>query len=315
MIRHLAIPACIALVACTPLDKGRKPAAAPILIDDTALRTQFEAKMAKLVEGGGATPQTTLNEQLSRSSCKLKLPATGRTPMSPAEIYQNRLNSVVMVAKLYHCSSAECKKVHANIASGVVIHEDGIVLTNYHVAAGKQNKGLGMGVMTGDGKAFLVKEVLAADKAGDVAILRLKGASGLDAAPVLRDEPVGNPVTIISHPAGNFYTLSHGRIARYCKEDDGSSRMYVTADYAKGSSGGPIFNECGDVVGLVSSTISTPYRQLPLTIDPKTKSLGVAGKETEPAQLNGMPLVMDLNHQMTIKSAVAASEVTKLIEK
>jgi S1-C subfamily serine protease len=32
--------------------------------------------------------------------------------------------------------------------------------------------------------------------------------------------------------------------------------MTVTADYAKGSSGGPVFNETGEVVGMVSSTNS-----------------------------------------------------------
>jgi serine protease Do len=220
----------------------------------------------------------------------------------------------VMISKLYHCASSECEKVHANVASGVILREDGIILTNYHVVDGKQAKGLGMGVMTADGKAFLVDEVLAADKDADVAILRLKNAKGLAAAPLVGEEPVGNAVTIISHPAGNYFALSQGCIARYRKDEDGACTMQVTADYAKGSSGGPIFNDCGDVVGLVSSTVSIAYQQLPVVVNPQSKSLEVAGKGKSPSLVNGKPLVMDMNHQMTFKNAVASREVLELIE-
>jgi serine protease Do len=204
--------------------------------------------------------------------------------------------------------------VHVNIASGVILREDGIILTNHHVVAGKQARGLGMGVMTADGKPYLVDEVLAADEDADVAILRLKNAKGLAAAPLVGEEPVGNAVTLISHPAGNFFALSHGRIARYCKDEDGACTMQVTADYAKGSSGGPIFNDCGDIVGLVSSTVSIPYRQLPLAVNPQNKSIEVAGKGKPPTLVNGKPLLMDMNHQMTSKNAVASREVLGLIE-
>ncbi len=270
--------------------------------------------MAELLAKSSATPQATLNEQLSRSSCDLKLPASGRSAMSRADIYQQRLSSVVMVGKLHHCQSKSCKKTHANIASGVILHEDGIVLTNYHVVNGDAEKGLGMGVMTADGKAFLVDEVIAASKQADVALLRLKDAKDLCAAPLAAEEPVGNPITLISHPAGNFFSLSSGHIARYCKDSDGSCTMQITADYAKGSSGGPIFNDRGDVVGLVSTTLSIPYRQLPIAIDKESKELQAAGKGHPPTMINGMPLVMDMNHQMTFKNAVAASEVIGLLK-
>ncbi|MBT3890365.1 MAG: hypothetical protein HOF72_07045, partial [Planctomycetaceae bacterium] len=37
--------------------------------------------------------------------------------------------------------------------------------------------------------------------------------------------------------------------------------MFITADYAKGSSGSPVFNSLGEVIGLVSSTESIYYTQ------------------------------------------------------
>lgn len=305
--------ACVTLTAYSSL---AAPAVRPAqnVFDDKALQKQFETKMVELLANETATPQSTLKEQLSRKSCKLELPASSNTALSPAEIYQQRLHSVLMISILRHCSDKNCVKAHAQIASGVILREDGIILTNYHVVGGDQSRGLGMGAMTADGKAFLVDEVLAADKDADVAILRLKNAKGLTAAPLVGEEPIGNAVTLISHPAGNFFSLSHGRIARYRKDDDGACTMQVTADYAKGSSGGPVFNDNGDVVGIISSTVSVPYRQLPVTIDPESKSLGAAGKDKPPTQMNGMPLVMDMNHQMTFKNAVASREVLELLE-
>lgn len=302
------------VLAChTALAEPGKNAEQTVL-DDKLLVSQFETKMAELLEKGNATPQNDLNSQLDRTSCHIELPVAGKTRMTPAEIYERRLSSAVMVGKLYHCSSKSCKKVHSNIASGVIVHEDGMVLTNHHVVLGKQSKGLGMGVMTADGKAFLVDEVLAADKAADIALLRLKDAKGLPAAPITAEEPVGAEVTLISHPSGNFFCLSHGRISRYCKDSDGSCTMQITADYAKGSSGGPIFNDRGDVVGIVSSTVSIPYRQMPLALEGEDKVLQAAGKGKPPTEFNNMPLVMDMNHQMTFKNAVASREVLKLIK-
>jgi len=113
-----------------------------------------------------------------------------------------------------------------------------------------------MAVMTVDGRVFLVDEVLAADPIHDVAAIRLRDACGLAVAPVSRDEPVGNPVSVISHPRRHFFTLTSGYVSRYSMGEQTNVVMNITADYAVGSSGGPVFNNRGDVVGLVSSTTS-----------------------------------------------------------
>jgi len=171
----------------------------------------------------------------------------------------------------------------------VVIHEDGVLLTNYHVADIQQERFLAMGVMTEDGRVFLVDEVLAADPVHDVAILKLAGADGLAVAPVCADEPVGNPVTLITHPRGQMFSLAHGYISRYCMGDDTNLVMNITADYAGGSSGGAIFNDRGDVVGLVSSTTSLAASRVSSNVN------------------------MSVNHQMTIKNTVPSRAIMALI--
>jgi S1-C subfamily serine protease len=110
--------------------------------------------------------------------------------------------------------------------------------------------------MTRNGKVYAVREVLAADKPGDVVLLKID-ASNLAAAPVSYGDPEGTPVTVISHPSSNFFSLTQGFISRYwaaTSYGELSVRMSVTADFADGSSGGPIFNSRGAVTGLVSAT-------------------------------------------------------------
>jgi S1-C subfamily serine protease len=62
---------------------------------------------------------------------------------------------------------------------------------------------------------------------------------------------VGESIFTLGHPLGNEFTLSSGIISGY--RFDGSPRMQITAPISPGSSGGPVLNQWGEVVGLVSS--------------------------------------------------------------
>ncbi|WDE98566.1 serine protease [Lentisphaera profundi] len=312
----------VLLSACTSLSENQDSHTSTVLnepvliIDDIKLRGEFEKKMTTLFKEGTPSTHEKLQQELSRKTCKLELPSAGILNLTPAEIYQHRVKSTVMVGVLYNCKSKTCKKIHSSIASGVIIHEDGIVVTNYHVVDSKQTNLKGMGVMTADGHAFLVDEVLAADKVNDIAILKLKAASDLTAVPISRDEPVGNSVTLITHPMGKFYTLTQGYVSRYHVGKDKRCIMNITADYAKGSSGGPVFNNRGDLIGLVSSTFSIAYTNVPLVTDGETKSLAMkSGNDKKQAMYNGRPVILGLNHQMTVKNTVPSRAILKLIEK
>jgi len=142
------------------------------------------------------------------------------------------------------------------LASGFAITADGVIATNHHVAAGAT--GEAMGVLTSDGQFYPVVEVLAANKAHDVALLRID-AKGLAFLPLRDDAPAGTPIRCYSHPANSFGCLSEGIITRYFKMNEaeriGAVFMQITADYARGSSGGPILDPYGNAVGMVASTL------------------------------------------------------------
>ena len=285
-----------------------------VMFDDHAMKADMAKRLAKLMKDTPTlTPHSELVKQLSRKTCTLDLPTQGYFAMPPSEIYQRALGSAVVVGTASHCKSKTCKKNHFSMASGVIIHSDGIVLTNYHVVISSGRKVLGMGIATQTGRTYLVDEVLAASKDDDVAILRLKDAKNLPAIPIYRDEPVGNPVTVVSHPTGQFYTLTQGYVSRYAKK--GKRRvMNITADYAKGSSGGPVFNNRGDLIGLVASTNSIAYTTVPLSQDKDTKALTITQPKKKPAMVGGKRISMHMDHQMTFKNCVPSRAILDLIK-
>ncbi len=197
---------------------------------------------------GQALDEATVRRQLRRQSVCLTLPEPPNEELTPAEIYRRRCHSVVVIGTLLGDSGF-------SVAAGVVLDSSGVIATAYHVID-KPPPVAARGVMTHDGNTYPVREILAADKPGDVVLLKID-ASDLVAAPLSHGDPEGTPVSVISHPSSKFYSLTHGHISRYFAVTSYgglSSRMSITADFADGASGGPIFNSCGAVTGLVSAT-------------------------------------------------------------
>ncbi len=60
---------------------------------------------------------------------------------------------------------------------------------------------------------------------------------------------------MVSHPGYFFWFFSSGRVGNHFKEE-GEDWMNITADFGQGSSGAPVFDEFGNVVGQVTSTLT-----------------------------------------------------------
>jgi S1-C subfamily serine protease len=118
--------------------------------------------------------------------------------------------------------------------------------------------------MTSDRHVFPVQSVLAANRANDLAILKID-AQDLPTLPVARTPaPVGTNVGVMSHPNGQFYFYTSGVVSRYMRMRS-AGRMVdavaITADFARGSSGAPVLNDQGQVVAIVKSTDSVYYHE------------------------------------------------------
>lgn len=231
-------------------------------INDDALRTRLRDHLEHLQESTNKVPLATLQAQLDRTGTVARLAKPLTRERDWSEIYERVRKSVFIVGELYKCG--KCSEWHLTAATGFLISTNGLLVTNHHVVNG--SKGVVMGALSGEGRFFPVVEVVAASRREDVAIVRLEG-SGFEPLPVLADKPVGSAVCVLSHPDSEFFTLTTGIISRYCQEPIAPRsktrrhNMVITAEYAKGSSGAPILDHFGNVVGLASSTVSIYYNE------------------------------------------------------
>lgn len=185
--------------------------------------------------------------------------------LSGNALYEYIKRATVITGCAYLCP--RCSNTHLSESSGYIIDSKGIVVTNYHVMAQYAfmkdgNKPVGFFVRLADGRTYAVKVILAASKKNDLAVLQLEVKD--DSLPALalgNPANIGDPVSVIGHPKGMHYYFSQGIVNnRYLEEAGGEGKsffremMSISADYATGSSGGPVLDASGNVVGTVSNT-------------------------------------------------------------
>lgn len=223
-----------------------------VYLDSEQMLKALSADLQVLYEKGKTARMEDLRKQLSRKRCKVELSVASKPAKTPANIYEQNKGAVLAVGSLRKCD--KCDNWHTRIASGFFVTTDGVMITNYHVV---DHPGIqAMGAMTSDGSVYPVKEVLAADESGDIAVLQLAG-SKFPRLYLSPDNTVGSDVWVISNPSKQFLTLTKGIISgRHVKtwKEAKTKRISVTADFGGGSSGAPVFNELGNVVGMVAST-------------------------------------------------------------
>lgn len=134
--------------------------------------------------------------------------------------------------------------------SGFFVSKDGLVVTNYHVIA----EGSSAVVKLPDGAFYVVDGVLASDKTRDIAVVRAHGQN-------FRTLPLGNSdrvhvgeeVVAVGNPLSLESTVSNGIVSAVrAIKDEGGDFLQITAPISPGSSGGPLFNMAGEVIGITT---------------------------------------------------------------
>ena len=134
--------------------------------------------------------------------------------------------------------------------SGFVVH-DGQIATNYHVI---DNMWIGVAKLVKKEKVYAVETVLAVDKERDLAIIKV---AGID-APVLPlgdsdAVQIGDKVYVAGNPRGLEGTFTGGMISAIRPEGIRLVRgktLQMDASISPGSSGGPVLNDKGEVIGI-----------------------------------------------------------------
>ena len=234
----------------------------PVEIDDIRLKRILTRKLVSLEESGDALPPTELLRRVPRTWSGIDVASAPPQEIPPEEIYRSACRSVVAVGKLFPCP--RCGKQHASIASGFVIAKSGLVITSFHVVDDPDRRALG--IMTLDGSVYHVQSVVSASRKDDLAVLQVR-ADDLVPLPLGDEPPVGGAIYVLSHPAGRLFTFTTGTVSRYSsyrrsQGEGGESRsrlMTITADFGHGSSGAPILDAHGAVVGVARKTKSIYY--------------------------------------------------------
>jgi serine protease Do len=153
----------------------------------------------------------------------------------------------------------------AGFGSGVIVRDDGIVLTNDHVIAGADR----IRVTLPDGRD-LDADLIGTDPVADIAVLRVRGGD-LPVAPVgtARGLMIGEWAIAIGNPLGNYVgdtqpTVTAGVVSAVNRnitpssEDQGFYFGMIQTDAAinPGNSGGALVNAVGEVIGINASIIS-----------------------------------------------------------
>lgn len=139
--------------------------------------------------------------------------------------------------------------------SAFFISQDGYLLTNRHVVDDVKNV-----TITLNDRRELDAEVVGRDERTDVAVLKVKGKDfpslKIGNSNVLR---VGEPVLAIGSPFGFDYSASAGIVSATSRSMTVDSAVpFIQSDVAMnpGNSGGPLFNQRGEVIGINSRIFS-----------------------------------------------------------
>lgn len=225
---------------------------------------------SELINENNTTP--TLNDLQSGASIYHKVNSDAEFNTDGTFMYTRDLVSAVRDSIVYIQVYIEYhgEKVLYGSGSGIVISNDGYILTNNHVVDGMNF--FTVQVCTTDpktGTGFTQEydaTIVGCDKDTDIAVLKIN-ASNLQAA-VLGDSDslhLGDDVVIIGNPMGLQTSVSKGVVSglnrQISSNDRALSSIQTDAAINSGNSGGAMFNMYGEVVGVVNEKLINDYSE------------------------------------------------------
>jgi len=144
--------------------------------------------------------------------------------------------------------------------SGFLVSSDGSCVTNFHVIRDAYSSD----VKLGDGRLYHVLAVHGYDTDRDVAVIQLgrntsRGVELAEGLPYLAlaktEVQIGDRIATVGSPEGLSNTVADGLVSAI-RGDENQRLLQISAPISPGSSGGPVFNLEGQVVGISSFQLS-----------------------------------------------------------
>lgn len=178
------------------------------------------------------------------------------TAANTSEIVKNTADSVVEIVtgNIVRGKYTE-QYVTQGAGSGVIISEDGYIVTNHHVIDGANS----IKVTLRNGTNTYDAKLVGSDKTNDIALLKID-ATGLTAATIGDSSKlnVGDYVIAIGNPLGELGgTVTDGIISALAREvtieGNNMTLLQTNAQISPGNSGGGLFNANGELIGIVNA--------------------------------------------------------------
>ena len=184
--------------------------------------------------------------------------------MSAADIYDMALSQVVGIMTHFPNMGLGTGDEEGDPApvsgSGFIISADGYILTNYHVIEIAHRSGLPIIVVLENGSEYTA-DIVGFEASNDVALIRIN-AAGLRAAMIGNSDEirVGERVYAVGNPLGDLaYTMTDGIVSalnRVVTVDSITIDAFqFSAAVNRGNSGGPLYNQRGEVIGIVTAKV------------------------------------------------------------
>ena len=230
------------------------------LITASAVNSKWERRTSQMTQQLGRRIdelQKQVDSVPASGGASGALPAADGSALTPAQLYQSNVDSVVAISCTMHTTAYGQSVEGTSSGSGFILTEDGYVVTNYHVVQNASE----ITVTTHSGDEYDA-EVKGYDATNDVAVLKVE-AEGLSAATVgsSSELAIGDMVVAIGNPLGRLAaTETVGYVSGINREvtTDNTviSMLQTDAAINPGNSGGPLFNMYGEVIGITTAKYS-----------------------------------------------------------
>ncbi len=173
------------------------------------------------------------------------LPVLSQAETPTANIFKQYADSIVLVG-------AMDKKGNDNkIGSGFIVSSDGFIVTNYHLVHNAKR----VFVKLRNNKGYTRVRVVDVDALKDIALIRVddRGLKPVKLGNSNRVE-IGERVVTIGNPLGLENSVADGLISSVRNSEEGFSLLQISVPLSKGSSGGPLFNLQGEVIGITTAS-------------------------------------------------------------
>ena len=179
--------------------------------------------------------------------------------MNSVRVYKQLANATVLVSSAYVSAHHIPQAPGKGLGAGVLIDEQGSIVTNAHVVDGAAN----ITVTLHDGTRLLA-ELIGTDPQSDIALLHVMLPKGRHTPAQLGDSDkleIGQKVLAIGHPFGLGYAFSTGIVSGFgqlleTKQEVFQERVIqTTTPINPGNSGGPLVDSEDHVIGINSSVM------------------------------------------------------------